>query len=357
MKARRFSKPAQLSLILLIFSGLVYAQDSGYTKTFKESFNTGEKTQLTIDNKYGSVDIHDWDKNSVEIDVLVLVDNVSAEKAEKILSYINVEFSQSGDEIVARTTFDDKLGKSRSGNHKLEINYTVNMPKDIKLNLSNKYGSVFITELTGYAVIDVKYGKLIAGKLIRGNEKPLTEVNLGYSNAEIEEVGWLKSNIKYSTLEIEKSRALIVYSKYSHIFVDEMSSLVSESKYDEFKLGNVSNFVINTQYSNIKIKELTKKLDCVTSYTDCTVEHIPAGFESINVDTKYGGYKLGIDPSASYKLEGYAAYAKISYPDENRISRISENTSMKVNGTVGPDSAPQAVVKISTKYAGVRLNY
>jgi len=102
---------------------------------------------------------------------------------------------------------------------------------------------------------------------------------------------------------------------------------------------------------------LTKKLDCVTRYTNCTVEHVPAGFESISVDTKYGGYKLGIDASASYNLEGYAAYAKISYPDEGRVSRISENNSMKVNGTVGSDSAPQAVVKVSTKYAGVKLNY
>jgi len=122
--------------------------------------------------------------------------------------------SQSGDEIIAKTTFEDKLGKSRTGNHKLEINYTVNMPKDIKLNLSNKYGPVFITELTGHAVINVNYGKLVAGKLLRGNEKPLSEVNLGYSNAEIEEVSWLKSNIKYSTLQIEKSCCFQFRYKY-----------------------------------------------------------------------------------------------------------------------------------------------
>jgi len=88
MKVRIFSKTAQLSLIFLIFSGLTYAQDSGHTKTFKESFSTSDNSQLTIENKYGSVDIHDWDKNSVEIDVLVLVDNVSDERAEKILSYV-----------------------------------------------------------------------------------------------------------------------------------------------------------------------------------------------------------------------------------------------------------------------------
>ena len=357
MKVRRFNKPVQVSIILLIFSGLLHAQESGLSKTFKESFSTNKNSLLTIDNKYGNVDIHDWDENSVEIEVLVLVDNVSDERAEKILSYINVELSQSGDEIVARTTFDDKMGKARTDNQKLEINYTVNMPKDISLNLSNKYGSVFITELTGHAIINVKYGKLNAGKLMRGNEKPLTEVNLAYSNGVIEEAGWLKSNIKYGKLEIEKTRALIVYSKYSHIFVDEASSVVSESKYDEFGLGSISNFVINTEYSNIKIRELKKKLECVTQYTTCTVEHIPAGFESINIDTKYGGYKLGIDPAASYNLEGYAGYAKISYPDAGRVSRISENNSMKVNGTVGTDDNPQSTVKVSTKYAGVRLNY
>lgn len=356
MKARTFRKKAALALILSLTTGLAFAQKDGFTKSYNQSFETNANTKLVVDNKYGNVDINDWEQKKIEINVLVRVDNVSKEQAQKILDLVNVEIGKDGDKITARTDIDDKMSRMRSDNQKLEINYTVNMPASTELDLSNKYGSVFVSTLTGHFVINVKYGGLTAEKLLRGDEKPLSEVNLGYSNANIEEAGWLKSEIKYSKIESEKIKALVLYSKYSHVFIDEVSSIVTDSKYDEFKLGTISNFVINTEYSNIKIQQLDKKLECNTKYTNCKIDNIPAGFESINIDNKYGGYKIGIDPGASYRLEGYASYAKIGYPDESKVSRISENTSMKVNGTVGSESNPSATVKVSTRYGGIRLD-
>jgi hypothetical protein len=334
------------------------AQNEGNTKKYHQTYTTNSNSHLFIDNKYGSIDINDWDKKQVDIDVRVLVDGVSDETAEKILSYIDVAFSQDGDDIKATTNFDDRFGKISDGNHKLEINYTVNLPKDIKLSLDNKYGGIFITELTGETYIDIKYGNLKANKLLRGNEKPLSELDLSYSEASIEEIGWMKMDLKYSNLTIEKAQAIVMYSKYSpKISINDISSLVCESKYDHFDMGRLSNFVIEAGYSDIKIKEIDKKLSSNTNYSDCTVDKIPAGFESIAVDTRYGNYRLGIDKAASYQLDGYAGYAKISYPETGNVSRISENTSLKLSGTVGTDSNTASTVKVNTKYGGVRLDY
>ena len=161
--------------------------------------------------------------------------------------------------------------------------------------------------------------------------------------------------MKYSKLNLTKSTAVILLSKYSKFYVDECSSVVIEGKYDQYELGNLSNLVVNTAYSGIKAREVKEKISCETSYTDCDVENVPASFSSIDITTKYGGYKIGIDNNASYELDGFAEYAKIQYHDSERVSRISENTSTKVYGTVGTASDPQAKVKVLSKYGNVRL--
>jgi len=81
-----------------------------------------------------------------------------------------------------------------------------------------------------------------------------------------------------------------------------------------------------------------------------------AGFENINIDSKYGTYRLGIDEEASYKLDGEAGYSKIYFHDTGKVSRIQENTSMKVYGTVGKEPDPIAAVKVLTRYGNVKLD-
>jgi hypothetical protein len=355
MKTKTFNA-ALLSGVLLLVSGGIYSQNE-VKKEFHHEFPTNRNTVLTLDNKYGDMDLKNWDKSLIQIDVVVDVSNSSQEKAEKLLSYIDVVFDTEGDEVSAKTVFDDKFNNTSTwrDDNDLKINYTIQMPKDIQLNLFNKYGDVFINEITGRATIGVKYGKLKANRIYRGNEKPLTEIDLGYSDASIEESDWLKVTMKYSKLNMNNTGALILMSKYSKMAVDECSSLVIDSKYDVYQLGKLANLVATTSYSTFEIEEIREKLSMETEYTDCKINYMPATFTSVDITNKYGGYRIGIDPGASYKLDGQAEYAKISYPDVGKVSRITENTSMQVNGVVGKETNPDATVRIVTKYGNVRL--
>jgi len=232
------------------------------------------------------------------------------------------------------------------------------MPKNLNLDLYNKYGNVFINELSGEAQIDVKYGKLTVNKLNRGNEKPLQTVNLAYSNgSSISDCDWLKANIKYSKLTIDKAKAIVSYCSYSKLFVDKASSIVIEGKYDGYEFGKLSNLVINTSYSEIQVDELSHKLELVARYTDAKVESMPASFESVNIDSRYGTIRVGLDEKASYNLDGEAGYSKIYFFDTGSVSRIQENNSLKVSGRVGSAPNPLATVKVITRYGNVRLDY
>ncbi len=361
MKPQTFKKGFYLLLIFPLFLNQAVAQNNELTKEYHEEYGVTENTKLILDNKFGNVDIKDWDQEKINIDILVTVEHSNKTTAEKLLEYINVEFDQSGDEITVKTVFDDRFNReswSRGKNGKrFSIDYTVNLPKDLNLNLSNKYGDTFINELTGEALINVKYGNLKANKIIRGKVDPLSKVILKYGKGFIEEADWLKLEVKYChKFELNKATALVVMSGYSKVYIDKASSIVVDSKYDNFTIGEINNFVAESGYTDYTFDQVNKKFSLISKYANCGVKTIPSTFEEIEIDSKYGNVKLGIDPGASYQLKGEAGYGKITFPSTGKVSRISSSHSMTVDGVVGTDSSPKATVRILTKYGSVYLN-
>jgi len=336
------------------------AQGGPYTKEIKKNFTVTPATRLEIVNKYGNVDIVNRNDAAISIEVLVKVDIREQQRAEDLLGMIDITISQEGDLIKAVTDIGEDFGKYFRGfntdNGGLEINYKISMPKTVPVNLSNKYGNVFIDELVSTSVIDVKYGKLTANKILHDSKGPLTKVYLSYSNGTIQESRWIELDIKYSKINITDSKALAVLSKYSKVFVTTASSIVSESKYDSYEIGTVSNFITTAAYGHFTINTLSGKLQVESKYSDVLIDRITASFEGIRVNNSYGTYKLGIDPDASYKLNGYAKYCSINYPeDKARVNRFNENNEMKVEGVIGNAQQAKADVSITSHYGNIRL--
>jgi hypothetical protein len=359
MKANFNIRPVFIALMVIIPS-ISAGMQNEYVKEFKKEFPVDKNTQLEIQNKYGNVDIKDWSNPSISIEVKIIVRSASKEKAEKIRENITINFEQDGNTVRACTEFEDNFSDVFRGFNDdekgLEINYSVYMPKNIPLKLSNKYGSVFINELTSTSTIDVKYGKLTANKILHDSEQPLTQIVLGYSNATIQECKWIKVDIKYSKIQISQSKAIILLSKYSKIYLDNGSSLVCESKYDTYELGKLNNLVATAAYTHFTVKDLTNKLQIDAKYSDVTIDNVPAGFELIKVDNSYGSYKIGISTDASYQIDGYAKYCKIYYPEDNaRVNRFNENTEMKVTGLIGKDENTKSSVSLNSSYGNIKL--
>lgn len=360
MKAPIFKSALLLVFVQILVITSAFAVSEEFSKNLHKEYNADANTLLIIQNKFGDVDINNWDKNQVSIDVTITIDHKNEEKAKELIDYINVRFSQSGNTIEAITEIDDKFSKWNTfnfgdDNKDFSIDYKVNMPKDISLNLENKYGSVFINEIKGHSVVSVKYGNLKINKITRENVKPLSEVYLAYSDGTIDECQWLNLTLKYSKLEIEECKALIAVTKYSRLYVDKGSSIVCESKYDEYKIGKITNFVTTSAYTDFEISEIYKKLEFDNRYGNLRVDYMPANFEKISIENEYGDIDIGIDPNASYKIKAYAKYADIDYPSQGRVSRIKESTSLQVEGLVGTDSNTKSYVEIETKYGNIGL--
>jgi hypothetical protein len=358
MKKSVYNQGLLLLLPLLLISVTGTAQE--VTKEFNEKYSAGASTTLQINNRYGDVTIDSWDQKEVIIDVKVTVELPNRDKAQKLLDYINVEFSQDGDVITAKTVINDRFSFSGWGGKKrFSIDYNVKMPVQASLALVNRYGNSELDELQGLAQFDIRYGNINIGKLTRGNEKPLNRISLSYGKGSVDEAGWLDLVIRYTgDVNITSSRAILLDSRYSKLRIGETSSLVGESKYDNLRIGTINNLVLENGYTDTNIETLTSKLEYEGSYGNFTVTRIPSGFESIDVNTRYMGVNLGIDSEANYNLEAKVSYGDLRYDEDNFVNkrRIIQNTSKEIAGVVGSSESPRANVNVSSSYGTVRLH-
>lgn len=361
MKAQKFKLSIFILLILAGFSLQAKVQDEQVSKTLKKEYAVNTDTELKVNNKFGKVDIQNWDKDQLSIDVLIKVKHRNKEKAQEMLDYITVEFSKEGNVILAETdinrkidnsgfifNFDDESAKDYS------IDYTIMMPAYLNIDISNKFGDVFINEVTGLALIDVKYGNLKANKIVR-NKKPYSTVELAYSEGIIEECSWLKLDLSYSELEMDKSQALIVMSKFSELYVENVNSVVAESKFGNIEINSVANFVTTSSYTDFKFNEVSKRLDIDTKYGDCEVDYVPPGFEKINITNRYGSVDVEIDESAEYRIKGEASFGDINYPSNGVVSKEEDTNDMSIRGYIGTNPKASAEIFIDTKFGSVDI--
>jgi len=351
------------TLAFLLMVSCAFAAKGRLNKVFDREFAVKESTKLYIENKYGQINVENWDKNQISIHVEVKVDNPNDEKAKIMLDAIDIEFSETDNVVSAITKFNQDIMKSNKrlfssiSNDEMSIDYMIKMPKNVEVDLNNKYGDIFINELTGKVLVNLKYGNIRVNKFERGDAKDINTLVVGYGSATLGDVNWLKVEIKYGNLKVDKARAIVILSKYSKVNIDKVNSLVVDSKYDDYTLGSLANIVGESGYTNISINDLSKKLNLTTKYGDVKISNVADNFESIVFNGAYTGLKAGINSNVSYKIDAVVSYGNIKFDAPTaKINRIEQNTSTELNGVIGASEATNSKVYVRAKYGSVTLS-
>jgi hypothetical protein len=341
-------KSLLLSLLLIaVVSFSLSAQDA--MKDYTEAFDVSKGVTLSSNTKYSDVEVLTWDKNVVDILAEVKVEASSKSNAEEKLSKIDVKIGKSGNTISLETTF----GEAWSRNAKVDIHIIIKAPAYLNLDMESAYGDLFIQELTGLVLLDLKYSNLKAGNLARGNEKPYNKMGLSYSNGSIETAGWMELELAYSDLDVSDSKMLFVKSKYSKLMGEKTGGIVTEGTYDKYYFDEVDNFVAELRYSGLKFGVLNKKLDVVSKYTDIKITGVSKEFKTLNASSSYGNIYLKMDEGASFKFEGETRYGNINLALDGKLSKSKENNIVKVWGNVG--SAPKGSMKLEARYGNIEI--
>lgn len=316
------------------------------TKEYYAAWAVSSIQSLEISNKFGEVKVINERADSVTIAVTVIVEARDEKRADELLDKIEIEFRKSGSLAKAVTSIENNF-KSQSN---FSINYVVNIPSDKNLNISNKYGSTVVNELTGNGDFDIQYGNFTANSLTGEN----TKISLGYGNASIENAGDIKAQVKYSPISFGEVKNLNLESKYSDIEIEEVKTIEIESKYDKLRFEEVGSLTATTKYSHIKIEELKNSLKIEAGYGSVKVDEVSSDFEFINITNSYGKISLGLD-NANYEVDASCKYCGISYPEDSfNGNKIKENNTRSINGKVGSISGGKVMIR--SNYGDIQLN-
>ncbi|MCX6249915.1 MAG: hypothetical protein NTX61_04100 [Bacteroidetes bacterium] len=343
----------KLSLILVIMVfclGIknLQARDE-FSRTVKKEYTVNPDAKLILANRFGDVHINNWDKNMVSIEIKVTVEASSEQAAAKILDKISISSEGTPSLVEVKTLLDgDFHGKNR-----LHIDYTVSVPVGINLDLTDKFGDIFINELSGSGKITVGYGNLEINKL--NNSDNL--LNIEFSKADIKSIKGAVVNLKYSELKLDYAGSLMLDSKYSDIEADKVISLSGSYEGGKLTMENSTAFDSKSKFSDIDITRIEKSLNLNIQYGNCEVKEMPADFSNINIHNKYANVSIGISKEASYELNADLKFCDLDFPeDKANISLKSITTTTKeYHAKVGKVSNPPARVSIHSEYGNVSL--
>ena len=107
-------KKLTYKLILLLIAGSfvsLHATEpvfkNEFTREVHETFDVSSGVNLEVQNKHGDIVIDTWNKNQIQIDVLIKVKSSNAENAQKFLDAIDIDFSSSASRVSAVTVYPD----------------------------------------------------------------------------------------------------------------------------------------------------------------------------------------------------------------------------------------------------------
>ncbi|MBU2650860.1 MAG: hypothetical protein KKA81_07985 [Bacteroidetes bacterium] len=310
-----------------------------FTKNYSAKYEVNPGALLYIDNKFGDVKCINWEEKAVSIEVVITTERSSETKAQEFFSKINISLTGSADKVSGITT----IGSLR-GNNEFSIDYTIKMPRNMKADISNKYGGVFMDDLEGSSNISVKYGHLHAGKLLSENNV----IDIDYTDAsEITYVNKAEISLGYSELKVKESDFLDIHSRYNEVDLGKIAKLKINSGYDEYNIDKAHVINAESDFSEIDIKDLSESLILVMKYGGLEIEEISAGFKEINVNTSYADIELNFDPGASFDILVNESYSDVNISSSYPVKRTELSyTSSRYESKSGKSPAGKVTVDI-----------
>ncbi len=307
-----------------------------YKKTYNEEFSINQNGLVYLANKYGNIDITTSDRSTVKIDIEIIVEARDQDRADDILDKISIKFDNSSSEVKAYTEFD--FGNSWNWGKKNEsykIHYKVLMPRDVDLDIYNKYGNISMTEINGDLDLDLKYGSAYLQDIGGDVEAVLgyvegfdagaiggdLDLDIKYSDFNIKGASDTHIETKYSEIVMDYAGEVDISSKYSQIEIGALTAIENVGKYDQFDLGSCEYIDIETKYTQLRIETLAKGGDFDTGYGSVRIKQLHDSFEKINIDAGNTGYDIGIMGGARFDIE--TKYAGVDLP-RNVVSSYKE---------------------------------
>lgn len=352
-------KSAILTLIFIICGGLLSGQSFSEKKVIRKTLPVSKEATLELDNKYGTIHITPWTRDSVAVRAEVEAFASSLDRLHKMFQGIDVNISETSFLVRVRTEFTQNISmlfESFKGmtnkiipyESRIQINYYISAPEYLNMKIINKYGDVYMENNTGKLSLNLSNGSFKANKIGETDG-----IDLTFCDATINKMGSGYLDASFSEIEIGESADLTINSISSRFDIRKSTKLRVESRRDKFYIGSVGLVSGNSYFSDLKIDELQKEINLVTKYGSLNADHIEKGFDLITVNSGYTDISLAFDPAASYNLDIRHTNTFLVIPEKNSSTEKKklneEKDEYMTFGTVGRNPGKTKVMIDATR--------
>ncbi len=356
MTTRKYSRigPMMLALLLFAFGSLsLYAQDVE-EKIIEKSYVVNAGVTLHVENERGNIAISTWDKPQIDIRVRVVVKGEDRDYLRERVDQIKLYFSHSSDNVKARTEIGEQGWWSWLWGQKsqVEVHYTIFMPVDGNVQLTNDYGDISLDRLNGRCEINCDYGNIALGH-INGR----TELNMDYSPAS--SIGFsqsLEMNVDYSKFTVDSVGRAEVNADYCTVIIRVVDRLDYNGDYGALQVNRANTISLYADYVDVELGQLSESLNYNGDYGSFNLQTLMPGFDKIELKYDYVSIYMGIHPDAAFRIQGEKSYTSLSMDKEIQIN--SEERDGALSSFSGYYLHPKAASLIRTdmSYGKLKLS-
>ena len=270
------------------------------SKKVTENFSLTNAGELHLDNKYGDVKLYGWDNDKISIAIDITVTHRKKEVGEELLSRINPKIKNAKDfvtvnyEIAEKSAgffsrYFNKANPFDSDKSNVQINYTIYLPKNAELDISNKFGDLFIEDWKGKLKADVQHGDIWINEDLNN-----ADIDIMYGKLRAKAVNYANIRVKNGSLDLKNSNDLRITSAGTDIRIEKVSSLEIYSSKDEISIGEVRTIYGNLKFTGLEIERLQSSVDITMKIADFRISEILEPNADIAIDQESSEISLNI---------------------------------------------------------------
>ena len=210
------------------------------------------------------------------------------------------------------------------------------IPEDINLVITNKFGDVYIDDLSGNVDISLSNGVLKAN-----NFTGTSSLELIFARGTVRNMNTGSINLSYAELDLRTIEQLDLVSKSSELDIEKAGVVKMDSRRDKFYFGEAEYLYGNSSFSEVNIEEFIREANCEMKYGAFRIEKVLPDFSRINLESDYTDITLAFQEGASYSLGiEYHEKAIVRVPSEIQnmeTLKIGEEF-MSTRGSVGTET-------------------
>lgn len=294
-------------------------------KEMNRSFPAQKGDILKIDNRFGNITLEHWNKNEVEIRVVIESKSNQEQTATENLNKVSIQMDKNGNTISAVTTI--KQTQNNNNNNELKVNYTIITPDHLSIDLKQEFGNIVLADKhEGDCNLLIKFGNISSG-----NIKGALKLNSQFSNVSLGNLTTAWFDLRHSgKVTFQQADNVDVDMQFSNLETGTLNTLKLNERHSNATVGSIKNGIVNVQHSDLKIGGMNQKLDVESlSHSNLEIKELLRSFKGLTINSSFSSVKIYTVPQIKFSINADASFGDIKI--EKNFKQNNANLTEKSN--------------------------